>query len=98
MQLRGIGRILGPGQKVQFVIVRGGPRVHAWDLPERPDPRRIDLGAYRMLFLRAAQTVLQPFGIEPEDVENRLEGYAMQLEFNFWVRSNMIPKNSAMLI
>jgi len=98
MQLKDAGKVLGPGQKVRFVIIRGEPGVHAWDLPEQPDPRRIDWAAYRVLFLRAAQTILQPFGIESEDVEDILEKAATQPEFDLRVHSNTIPKNSSLLM
>ncbi len=85
MQLREIGKLLGPGQKVRFLIVRGDPGVHAWDLPYRPDPRSIDRAAYRVLFLRAVRTLLQPFGIQPEEVADILDRAATQPEFDLRV-------------
>ena len=62
MQLQPMGKSLGPGQAVRLVYTRGGPGVYAWDLPERPDPRTLDVAIYRELLLRAAGTVLEPFG------------------------------------
>jgi len=78
MQLREIGKNLGPGQKVRFLLVRTEAGVHAWDLPSRPDPRSIDRAAYRVLFLRAVRTLLQPFGIQPEEVADILNNAATQ--------------------
>jgi len=62
MQLQPLGKSLRPGQAVRLVYTRGKPGVYAWDLPERPDPRTLDLAVYRELLLRAAGTVLEPFG------------------------------------
>lgn len=78
MQLREIGKNLGPGQKVRFLLVCTEAGVHAWDLPSRPDPRSIDRAAYRVLFLRAVRTLLQPFGIQPEEVADILNNAATQ--------------------
>jgi DNA polymerase II len=85
LQLREIGKLLGPGQKVRFLLVCGDPGVHAWDLPNRPDPRSIDRAAYRVLFLRAVRTLLQPFGIQPEEVADILDKAATQPEFDLRV-------------
>jgi DNA polymerase-2 len=68
-QLLPIGKELRPGQRVRFVYTRGKPSVYAWDLPEPPDYRAIDLERYAVLLLRAAHTVLEPFGLSKETVE-----------------------------
>ncbi len=65
-QIQAIGKDLRPGQRVRFVYTRGRPGVYAWDLPEPPDPRTIDLERYAVLLLRAAHTVLGPFGLSEE--------------------------------
>ena len=62
-QLAWNGKHLRPGQLVRFLYMRGWPGVHAWDLPEPPDLRAIDVACYRKLLLRAAGTVLQPLGV-----------------------------------
>lgn len=62
-QLQAVGKSLRPGQRVRFVYVLGRPGVHAWDLPEPLDPRRLDTARYRTLFLRAVSTILQPLGL-----------------------------------
>jgi DNA polymerase elongation subunit (family B) len=85
LQLRQIGKNLGPGQKVRYLLVRSEDGVHAWDLPDKPDPRLIDYAAYRVLYLRAVRTILQPFGIQPEDVADILDRAATQPELNLRV-------------
>jgi DNA polymerase-2 len=84
-QLREIGKNLGPGQKVRYLLVRSADGVHAWDLPDKPDPRLIDHAAYRVLYLRAVRTILQPFGIQPEDVADILDRAATQPELDLRV-------------
>jgi DNA polymerase II len=59
-QLAKTGKTLRPGQRVRFLLTRGEPGIHAWDLPEPPDPRTLDVPRYRTLLLRAAETVLKP--------------------------------------
>jgi DNA polymerase-2 len=59
-QLQAAGRTVRPGQRVRFLFTLGKPGVHAWDVPDQPDPRSVDLPRYRTLFNRAVQTVLAP--------------------------------------
>jgi len=61
-QLQQIGKEVRPGQRVRFLYLRGEPDVHAWDLPEEPDVRRIDIAMYEKLMRRAAESVLLPLG------------------------------------
>jgi DNA polymerase elongation subunit (family B) len=63
-QLAAAGKTVRPGQRVRFLVTRGEPGVHAWDLPLLPDRRTIDYARYQELLLRAAVTVLQPLGLE----------------------------------
>ncbi len=63
-QLQSAGKSLRPGQSVRFFYTRGKPGVRAWDLPEPPDPATIDIQRYVTLLLRAAHTVLEPFGMQ----------------------------------
>ena len=68
LQLRQVtGREMRPGQKVRFLFTRGEPGVHAWDLPEPPDPRQIDRERYRELALRAAREVLEGLRVLPPE-------------------------------
>jgi len=68
-QLQAAGKSVRPGQRVRFLYLRGKPDVHAWDIPQRPDPRMIDLARYRILLLRAAVTILQPMGVEETSLQ-----------------------------
>ena len=62
-QLLTAGKELKPGQSVRFLYTMGVPGIAAWDLPEAPDPKRINTARYRTLLLRAAKAVLEPFGV-----------------------------------
>jgi hypothetical protein len=72
MQLQAAGKIMRPGQNVRFLYMRGHPGVHAWDLPQAPDPRALDLARYTTLLVRAAACALQPFGLDEQQVRDRL--------------------------
>lgn len=60
-QLKEVGKMVKPGQRVRFLFTLGKPGVYAWDLPEQPDPATVDVACYRELLLRAAREILQPF-------------------------------------
>ena len=64
------GKRLAPGQKVRFLYTTGRDSVHAWELPDPVSPEEIDRAKYRLLFGRAAATVLYPFGIDSKEVED----------------------------
>lgn len=68
--LKQTGKRLSPGQKVRFLYTVGKEDVHAWELPESVPPESIDKAKYRLLFGRAAGTILYPFGIDAKDVED----------------------------
>ncbi len=74
-QLQAIGKTLRAGQKVHFLYTLGEPGVYAWDLPEPPDSSALNFGYYRELLLRAAVSVLEPFGIGRTKLEERLFGH-----------------------
>ncbi len=59
-QMQAAGKEVRPGQRVRFLYTLGKPGVRAWDVPDQPDPRSIDMARYRILFERAVQTVLEP--------------------------------------
>jgi DNA polymerase-2 len=59
LQLQAIGRMIAPGQSVEFLYVRGGG-VHAWELGETLVPERLDTKRYCMLLERAIRTALDP--------------------------------------
>jgi DNA polymerase-2 len=80
-QLASIGKNLRPGQRVRFVYTMDKPGVHAWDLPELPDVRSVDQERYRVLLLRAVATILQPFGLQEEDLKTRIYAHARDVTF-----------------
>jgi DNA polymerase-2 len=59
-QLVRVGKQISPGQRVRFLLTRGRLDVYAWDLPDPPDPRMVDVPRYHELLLRAVQTILEP--------------------------------------
>jgi DNA polymerase-2 len=77
-QLAAAGKHLRPGQLVRFLYTLGEPGVFAWDLPERPDPRSIDVARYAELLLRAAATVLGPLGLDEESLGQMVSGAMAQ--------------------
>ena len=66
LQLKAIGKEMRPGQRVPFIYTMGKPRVFAWDLPEKLNPRRVDVARYQRLLLRAAGIVLESWGLDEE--------------------------------
>jgi DNA polymerase-2 len=85
-QLAAHGKHLRPGQAVRFVYTRGEPGVYAWDLGGRSsqgrglNPSAVDTGRYCELLLRAASTVLQPFGLSESILHDRLVAGAQPQE------------------
>jgi DNA polymerase II len=71
-QLQAVGKQTRPGQRVAFIYLRGAPRVHAWNLPDAPDPAAVDVERYAELLLRAAGAVLGPFGLDEQLLRARL--------------------------
>ena len=59
-QMQEAGKVVRPGQRVRFLYTRGRPGVRAWNIPEPPDLRTMDVRRYQTLFERAAETVLNP--------------------------------------
>jgi len=80
-QLAAVGKHLRPGQRVRFVYTLGEPGVHAWDLPSPPDVRSIDQERYRVLLFRAAAAILQPFGVQEEELKTQVVANAMDVTF-----------------
>ena len=61
-QLQEDGKVVRPGQRVRFLFTLGKPGVRAWDVPEPPDLRYVDVKRYQTLLKRAVETVLAPIG------------------------------------
>ena len=70
LQLRTQGKEIPAGGSVRFLYTRGGSGVHAWELGDKPDSRRLDTKRYGTLLDRAIQTVLDP--CRPERTANQL--------------------------
>jgi DNA polymerase-2 len=79
-QLEALGRHIRPGQRVRFLLLRGQPDVHAWDLPEKPDPRRLDFARYQELTLRAASNIFQPLGVSEDFLARWVDDKGLALE------------------
>jgi len=68
LQLQAVGKSVRPGQRIKLVFIRGGDGVHAWDLPEPPSASALDVHYYQTLLLRAAANLLQPFGLDEDEL------------------------------
>lgn len=94
-QLEAAGKTASPGQRIRFVYTRGDPGVHAWDLPLPPDPASLDVPRYAELLLRAASSVLSPFGVEEDVLRLWLfsnAGYAAPPgQLPEWAGSRLLP-------
>ncbi len=65
-QLGAAGKSSTPGQSIRFLYTLGEPGVHAWNLPYSPIHGSIDVARYSELFLRAASSILGPFGVSED--------------------------------
>ncbi len=83
-QLQAVGKTLRAGQSVRFLYTRGEPGVHAWDLPQPLERAALDLDYYKELLLRAAESVLEPFGYDRTRLEERLYGYSQTVASEFF--------------
>ncbi len=72
-QLAAIGKVIRPGQRVRLLYLRGG-RVHAWDLPQPPNPAAIDRARYQELALRAAASVFYALGVNEQTLRSWMQG------------------------
>jgi hypothetical protein len=58
--LQAAGKTIRPGQRLRFLFTLGKPGVRAWDVPDPPDLRTVDIARYRALLDRATRTILVP--------------------------------------
>jgi DNA polymerase-2 len=79
LQLNAAGKTLRPGQRVPFIYTLGKPGVFAWDLPQKPNPRAVDVARYQRLLLRAAGIVLESWGLDEEFLSKRMVSELSQL-------------------
>ena len=93
-QLAAVDKTVKPGQRVRFLLTRGEPGVHAWDLPNLPPQAAIDVPRYAELLIRAVRTLLEPQGIAEADLRRWLKAGGKpvcQLRFS-WGRSKPLIK------
>jgi DNA polymerase II len=67
-QLSQSGKVIKPGRRVRYLFTRGDPGVYAWDMDNPPKQEALDYQKYLNLLVRAANTVLQPFGVDQTDL------------------------------
>jgi len=79
MQLKAAGKEMRPGQRVPFFYTLGKPGVFAWDVPQKPNPRTVDVARYQKLLLRAAGIVLESWGLDEEKLTEKMLSDASQL-------------------
>jgi len=79
LQLRAAGKEMHPGQRVPFLYTLGKPGVFAWDNPQKPNPRTVDVARYQRLLLRAAGIVLEAWGLDEEKLTEKVLTDASQL-------------------
>jgi DNA polymerase-2 len=79
LQLKTAGKELRPGQRVPFLFTLGKPGVFAWDMPQKPNPRAVDVARYQRLLLRAAGIVLESWGWDEEALTKKICSGAKQL-------------------
>jgi DNA polymerase-2 len=68
-QMQADGKQVRPGQRVRFLFTRGEPGIQAWYATESTDISMVDLNRYKLLLMRAIETIINPieqhFGIMP---------------------------------
>ena len=97
LQLLAAGKPTRPGQRIRLLFTRGDPGVHAWNLPSAPDPATLDFDYYEDLMLRAAATLLQPFGVAEEDLRVHVRddlGEQLELPVHAWKRQRQRTESS----
>lgn len=77
-QLENAGKTLRLGQTIRMIYTLGPRRAHAWDAPERLDPRRVDIRRYCRLLDRAMDSVLEPIAGEGQGWRDRYKQLALQ--------------------
>ena len=73
------GKCIRPGQHIRFLYTLGEPGVWAWDLPDPPEVKSLNVKRYADLLLRAASTVLQPVGVTEQALQERVLSNTRQL-------------------
>jgi DNA polymerase-2 len=83
-QLHAAGKPARIADYMRYLYVRGEERVRAWDLPELPDPKTIDVPRYEELLLRASHLILQMLNVTELQLRDWVlgdEGMPVQIRF-----------------
>jgi len=72
-QLEELGRPARLGQRMPLVYTLGKPGIQAWHSGMQIDPRSVNYVYYGRLLIRAASSVLQPFGIDEQILRDYLQ-------------------------
>ncbi len=72
-QLEQLGRPARLGQRMPLVYTLGKPGIQAWHSGLEIDPRSVNYAYYGRLLIRAASSVLQPFGIDEQILKDYLQ-------------------------
>ena len=81
--MRETGQRMKPGQKMKFIYVRGDPDVYPWEMPGSLAVDKVDKNKYIELLVRAASSVLYPFGIDSEELRHWANTATIELRLNF---------------
>jgi DNA polymerase-2 len=73
-QLASNGKSLSAGDSVRLLYTIGKPGVAAWDIPQNPDLRSINVERYTILLLRAASSALTPLRLSEADLAALISG------------------------
>jgi len=65
------GKHVSAGQRVKFLLTRGGSGVSAWGLEETFDIRKLDIHKYKKLTIRAGKTILDSL-MSVDDLQIRM--------------------------
>lgn len=77
------GQRMKPGQKMKFIYVRGDPDVYPWEMPGSLAVDKVDKNKYIELLVRAASSVLYPFGIDSQELRHWANTATIELRLNF---------------
>ena len=72
-QLEKLGKPARLGQRMPFIYTLGKPGVQAWHSHVSIDPRSVNYPYYCKLLIRAVSSVLQPFGIDEQNLNEFLQ-------------------------
>lgn len=86
-QLEQLGKPARLGQRMPLVYTLGKPNVQAWHVQVYIDPRSVNYAYYRRLLIRAASSILQPFGMTEQILEDYLRANGAVQTSLRWVDS-----------